>query len=182
MFEGFQREAAQGSLCDLREQGITDLRTVGRNAGNAVCNRQPDGAKREFRDAASRQIIDAHAWRIGARMAMNFVATSASNASTTCARRWKLSTGQKGDPFRRMPRLDFAPFGYGRGFEELTSRPSPEANAWLETTCQLGLVGLVFKCSAPISRVGKPVDVPRPRSMSSYGQNIHGHARPGRSR
>lgn len=45
--------------------------------------------------------------------------------------------------------------------------------------CQLGLVGLVFKCSAPISRVGKPVDVPRPRSMSSYGQNIHGHAKAG---
>ena len=59
---GFQREAAQGSLCDLREQGITDLlEAVGRNAGNAVCSRQPGGAKRDSGTPLSARSSTAHA-------------------------------------------------------------------------------------------------------------------------
>ena len=59
MFEGFQRQPAQGALGDLGEQGVANLlEAVCGDAGHAIGNRQADGAKREFRHAASRQIID----------------------------------------------------------------------------------------------------------------------------
>ena len=59
MLKGFERQPAQGALGDLGEQGVANLlETVCGDAGHAIGNRQADGAKREFRNAASRQIID----------------------------------------------------------------------------------------------------------------------------
>ena len=121
MFEGFQREAAQGSLCDLREQGIANLlEAVCRNTGNAVGNRQPDGAKREFRDAASRQIIDRPCLEDRGKYGDEFGRHERQQRKHDPRPKVKIADRpeERRDPFRRMPAgLDFAPFGYGRGVE-----------------------------------------------------------------
>jgi len=95
MFEGFQRQPTQSALGDFGEQGVANLlEAVCGDAGHAIGYCQADGPERESRHVASRQIINGPCLKDRERIATNFVATSASNARITRARRSKLLAGQ----------------------------------------------------------------------------------------
>ena len=121
MFEGFQRKPAKGPLRDFREKRIANLlKPVCCNAGNAVGNRQPDGAKREFRNTASRQIINRPCLKDRGKDGDEFGRHKRQQRKHDPRPKIEIANRpeERRDPFRRLPAsLDFAPFGHGRGFE-----------------------------------------------------------------